>query len=77
MVAGTIAGNISPEATKPFGNIFADATRGLVGLLARFSGFDPGLGELAQSGVTSFCDLLLPHFFTPSRPCSSMFAPVH
>ena len=29
MMAGAIAGNISPEATKPFGNIFADATRGL------------------------------------------------
>ena len=28
MVAGAIAGNISPEATNPFGNIFADATRG-------------------------------------------------
>lgn len=28
MVAGAITGNISPEATHPFGNIFADATRG-------------------------------------------------
>ena len=27
MVAGAIAGNISPEATNPLGNIFADATR--------------------------------------------------
>jgi hypothetical protein len=29
MVAGGLAGNISPEATPPFGNIFADAMRGL------------------------------------------------
>jgi hypothetical protein len=29
MVAGAVAGNISPEATSPFGNIFADATRGM------------------------------------------------
>lgn len=28
MVAGTLAGNISPEATNPSGNMFADATRG-------------------------------------------------
>jgi hypothetical protein len=28
MVTGAVAGNISPEATSPFGNIFAEATRG-------------------------------------------------
>jgi hypothetical protein len=28
MVADAITGNISPEATTPTGNIFADATRG-------------------------------------------------
>ena len=28
MVAGAFTGNISPEATTPFGNIFGDATRG-------------------------------------------------
>jgi len=28
MVAGAITGNISRDATNPFGNIFADATRG-------------------------------------------------
>jgi len=27
MVAGAITGNMSPEATRPFGNIFADAMR--------------------------------------------------
>ena len=31
MVAGVVAGNISPEATSPFGNIFADAMRGVSG----------------------------------------------
>jgi hypothetical protein len=30
MVTGAVAGNISPEATSPFGNIFADATRGIL-----------------------------------------------
>ena len=29
MVAGTIAGNISAEATTPTGNSFAEAMRGL------------------------------------------------
>jgi hypothetical protein len=27
MVAGAVAGNLSPEATSTFGNNFADATR--------------------------------------------------
>jgi hypothetical protein len=38
MVTGAVAGNISPEATSPFGNIFADATRGgyLMGLRSRY-----------------------------------------
>lgn len=27
MVTGALVGNTSPEATKPFGNIFADAMR--------------------------------------------------
>jgi hypothetical protein len=30
MVAGALAGNISAEATNPFGNIFAEAMRGTI-----------------------------------------------
>jgi hypothetical protein len=29
MVAGAVAGNISPEATSPSGNIFTEAMRGI------------------------------------------------
>jgi len=33
MVADAITGNMSPEATRPFGNIFADAMRGMAAMI--------------------------------------------
>ena len=57
MVADAITGNISPEATTPTGNIFADATRGSSTLLL---GMSYGLGLVMASSLFPSWSMPLP-----------------
>jgi hypothetical protein len=62
MVAGAIAGNISPEATIPSGNIFADAMRGdspWRRAKAANRSLVPGVTRAAMYGFAAMAKLLI------------------